>query len=95
MMIDSGLIAEGSIKGLLTGTHFNRCKKVHLVAALSFKKLHFNTFLEKYAEETHIEKLDEKEIYDILIADSKKPDSVNLFALGDVLRKYEFSQIKH
>lgn len=89
MMIDSGIIAEGSIKGLLTGTHFNRCKKVHLVAALSFKKLHFNTFLEKYAEETHIEKLDEKEIYDILIADSKKPDSVNLFALGDVLRKYE------
>lgn len=88
-MIDSGLIAEGSVKGLLTGTHFNRCKKIHSVAALSFKKLHFNAFLEKYAEETHTDKLEEREIIDILEADSKKPDNNILYYLEDVLRKYE------
>lgn len=89
MMIDCGLIAEGSMKGLITGTHFNRCKKVHLVAALSFKKLHFNAFYEKYAQEDHVEKLDEKEIHEILKADLSNPDNRTLFLLDDILRKYE------
>lgn len=89
MMIDSELIAEGSIKGIINATHYNRCKKVHLVAALLFKKLHFNTFYEKYTEKNHINKLEEKQIIDILNSDSKKPDDVNLFLLDDVLRKYE------
>lgn len=89
MMIDSGLIAEGSMKGLITGTHFNRCKKLHVAAALSFKKLHFNAFFEKYNESTRPEKLNEEEIVDILTADSKNPNNDNLLLLEDVLRKYE------
>lgn len=89
MMIDSELIAEGSLKGLINGTHFNRCKKLHLVVAMSFKKLHFSEFLEKYSKETHIEKLNEQLIFDILKIDSNVPQDSTPFLLQDVLRKYE------
>lgn len=89
LMTDCGLIAEGSLNGLLTGKHFNRCKKLHSIAALSIKKLHFNAFLVKYARDEHVEKLDESEIFNILQADSHNPDDATLFLLADVLRKYE------
>lgn len=89
LMVDSGLIAEGSLKGLLKGTHFNRSKKLHTVTALSFKKLHFNAFFLKYTEETHANKLEEKEIFEILESDLKNPDGRTLLLLDDILRKYE------
>lgn len=85
-MIDSGLIAEGSLNGLLNGTHFNRCKKIHPVAALSFKILHFNEFLKEYDKIEHVSKLHLSEIIEILERDSGiETMDVTLFELQDVL----------
>lgn len=46
IMVNSGLIASGSIRGIIGGTHFNRCKKLHPVVALAFKVIHFKQFLD-------------------------------------------------
>lgn len=45
LMVDSSLLADGSVRGFLSGTHFDRCKKLHPVVALSLKMLHFKFFL--------------------------------------------------
>lgn len=67
-MIESGIIAEGSIKGILSGTHFNRCKQIHVSTATAMKILHFNAFLEKYEEDTMLNrnKLSSNEIAEML-----------------------------
>lgn len=90
LMVDSGLLAEGSVGGLLKGSHFNRCKKLHPVAALSFKILHFEAFWKWYDEKEHPEKLHMDELVEIL-----QNDSVNLATtdavipmLRDVLDQY-------
>lgn len=47
IMVDTGLLANGSVNGFLTGTHFNRCKCLHPLVSLAFRILHFESFLEK------------------------------------------------
>lgn len=90
LMVESGLIAEGSVRGFLAGTHFNRCKRIHPAAALSFKILHFKEFLKEYNAESHCEKLHEREILQILNDDSRNPDNISftLFLLKDVIDRY-------
>lgn len=48
LFVLSGLLTEGSLNSFISGKHFNRCKKLHPVAALSFKSLHFKNFLNSY-----------------------------------------------
>lgn len=50
IMVERRLLADGSVREFLNGTNFNRYKKLHVVAALSFEVLHFKAFLEKYLE---------------------------------------------
>lgn len=90
LMVDSELLAEGSLKGFLTGTHFNRCKKIHPVAALSLKILHFKTFLKLYGEKTHSEKQHLNEVIEILMDDLDKRTTTNvkLPQLKDILEQY-------
>ncbi|GFX20244.1 uncharacterized protein TNCV_1438031 [Trichonephila clavipes] len=45
MMIESNIIASGSVNGLVEGKHFNRCKRLHPLMALGLKMLHFDHFL--------------------------------------------------
>ncbi|GFT48907.1 uncharacterized protein TNCV_2771221 [Trichonephila clavipes] len=45
MRIESNIIASGSVKGLVEGKHFNRCKRLHPLMALVLKMLHFDHFL--------------------------------------------------
>lgn len=66
LMIDSGLIANGSLRGVLGGTHFNRCKKILPIIALSFRIIHFNHFFETYEKSTRIETLSLEEIMENL-----------------------------
>lgn len=40
------MLAPGSLNGLITGKHFNRCKRIHHILALAFEILHFQAFLE-------------------------------------------------
>lgn len=49
MLVDSGILAGGSLNSFLTGKHFNRCKKIHPILSLAIEKLHFDSFLQKSA----------------------------------------------
>ncbi|GFV16753.1 uncharacterized protein TNCV_4419401 [Trichonephila clavipes] len=46
MMIESNIIASGSVNGSVEGKHFNRCKRLHPLMALGLKMLHFDHFLD-------------------------------------------------
>lgn len=46
MMVQSNLLAMGSLNGFLEGKHFNRCKKLHPLMAMGLEMLHFKSFLD-------------------------------------------------
>lgn len=45
-MVESGLLASGSVNGFITGTHFNRCRRLYPIVSLAIQILHFQSFLE-------------------------------------------------
>ncbi|CAD6235328.1 GSCOCG00012410001-RA-CDS, partial [Cotesia congregata] len=45
MMIESKIVASGSVNGILEDKHFNRCKRLHPLMALGLQILHFDEFL--------------------------------------------------
>ncbi|GFX35215.1 uncharacterized protein TNCV_100221 [Trichonephila clavipes] len=45
-MIESNIIASGSVNGLVEGKHFNHCKRLHSLMARGLKMLHFDHFLD-------------------------------------------------
>lgn len=86
LMVDSNLLADGSVRGFLSGTHFNRCKKLHPVIALSLKMLHFEFFWKMIGQnETHM-----NELIEILEADSVSYETttVAIPMLTSILDKY-------
>lgn len=89
-MTNSNILAEGSIKGFLTGTHFNRSKKLHVVVATAFKKLQFEAFFHKYMQEDHDERLHKVEIIETLEDDKKNPANIDrtMYRLQDLLKHY-------
>lgn len=46
VMVQSNLLAMGSLNGFLEGKHFNKCKKLHPLMAVGLEILHFKSFLE-------------------------------------------------
>lgn len=46
IMMESDLLASGSISGFIEGKHFNRCKRLHPMMALGLEILHFRSYLE-------------------------------------------------
>lgn len=46
LLVLSELVSEGSLPGIISGKHFSRCKKNHIIASLAFKVLHFKRFLQ-------------------------------------------------
>lgn len=89
-MVESGILADGSVRGIIGGTHFNRCKKLHSVAALSFKTLHFKAFLEIYFKENDEVILYEEELIEMLQRDNQNPGDTDktLFMLNDLMNRY-------
>lgn len=47
ILTETEVIAHGSLNGLISGKHFNRCKRIHPLLALGFEVLHFQAFLQK------------------------------------------------
>lgn len=45
IMVDSEILASGSVSGFIEGKHFNRCKRLHPMMALGLQILHFRSFL--------------------------------------------------
>lgn len=46
IMVQSNLLASGSVNGFLEGKHFNRYKRLHPLMGLGLQILHFKSFLE-------------------------------------------------
>lgn len=46
MLVNSGVLADGSVNTFLTGKHFNRCRKIHPILSLALQLLHIDKFLE-------------------------------------------------
>lgn len=86
IMVDSELMASGSINGFITGKHFNRCKRLHPILSLAFSTLHFRQFLKVNGIEIS------SEIQDFVIQynDTKSESSIiECEALLQIVRKYE------
>lgn len=45
MMVESNLLASGSVNGFISGKHFNRCKRLHPLVSLALQVLHFERFM--------------------------------------------------
>lgn len=90
-MVESGLLADGSLNGLIEAFHFNRCKRIHPAVALSFRILHFKIFLDTYEVAPHDTKLSLQEMIEILHRDTHMPNArqTTIFELQDVLSCYE------
>ncbi|CAH1110603.1 unnamed protein product [Psylliodes chrysocephalus] len=46
IMVQSNLLASGSVGGFLEGKHFNRCKRLHPLMSVGLETLHFRSFLD-------------------------------------------------
>ena len=47
ILIDSGVLAGGSLNGFVSGRHYIRCKRLYPMLALAFSMFHFQMFLDK------------------------------------------------
>lgn len=46
VLIDSEVLARGSLNSFITGKHYNRCRKIHPLLSLALQILHFKKFLQ-------------------------------------------------
>lgn len=54
IMVDTKMLANGSVNSFIAGKHFNRCKRLHPIMALALQILHFEKFVqEKNVELSH------------------------------------------
>jgi hypothetical protein len=44
-LTETEVLAPGSLKGFISGKHYNRCKRLHPLLALAMEILHFRSFL--------------------------------------------------
>ncbi|CAF4952709.1 unnamed protein product [Pieris macdunnoughi] len=86
VMLNSEILASGSINSFITGKHFNRCKRLHTLLSLALQTLHF----EKFANDRSIEITDEMKKYlsDFMTEKSVNP-TVTREDLVDCFEKYE------
>ncbi|XP_011171576.3 uncharacterized protein LOC105204222 [Solenopsis invicta] len=75
VMINSDLLASGSINGFLEGKHFNRCRRLHPIIYLAINILHFESF----ADSENIEITDQvkKYLQDFIKHRSERPTVQN------------------
>lgn len=86
IMIDTELIASGSVNGFLTGKHFNRCKRLHPTVSLAFSILHFRQFL----KECNIEITEEMKSYITNYNNTKSAACmIEHQPLADIIIQYE------
>ena len=51
MFIESGIVSEGSIKGILSGKHYNRSVLCHKIMYEALQRLRFQAFLDSRTED--------------------------------------------
>lgn len=89
VLVESTLIARGSLPSVLAGNNFNRCKKLHVVAATALKYMHFLTFLSAESKSEFEKDMLLLEIRQSLQMNIDKNDGVNYYGLDDILEKYD------
>lgn len=72
ILVQSEVLAEGSMNGFLDGKHFNRCKRLHPLVAAALQSLHFEQFFSTYEIDHEIFIEDLKEVL------NNQPQAVNL-----------------
>lgn len=85
MLVDRGLLANGSVNSFITGKHFNRCRKTHPILSLALQILYFNSFLQNYDFDVESTKL-------VLLQFSNEKSTcpkINDEKCKDVFEKYE------
>lgn len=55
MFIESGLVSEGSIKGVMSGKHYNRAVRSHKMMYEALQRLRFEAFLDTLDDGSHNE----------------------------------------
>eukprot|EP00794_Sanderia_malayensis_P012433 gene12433-13718_t len=55
VFIESGIVSEGSIKGVLSGKHYNRSVRCHKIMYEVMERLRFEVFLDTMSEEERID----------------------------------------
>lgn len=79
ILSECGILAQGSLKGFITGTHFNRCKRIHTLLAAAMELLHFQRF---YHNAYDISDELKEEILNL----QRKPSKFNFDQLSDDLK---------
>ena len=44
-LVESGILASGSLRGFMEGKNYSRCRRVHSMFAIALQSLHFEAFL--------------------------------------------------
>ena len=60
MLIETDVLATGSLNGFLIGKHFNRCKRLHPILGLALEILHFQVFIDSYDEKDELKAMTDK-----------------------------------
>ena len=51
IIIEPGLVASGSVKGVMNGRHYNRAFQMHKIVSEAMQRLRFQQFLDSLPEE--------------------------------------------
>lgn len=51
IIIESGLVASGSVKGVMNRHHYNRAFRMHKIVSEAMQRLRFQQFLDSLSEE--------------------------------------------
>ena len=83
------VIASGSLKGLISGKHYNRCKRIHPLFAAAMEMLHFKLFISSCDNLGEREDLIEKQLSEM----TKRDSSVNRADFSKVYLSNELMEI--
>ena len=54
ILVESGVLASGSLNGFMKCSAFKRCKRIHSMLALACKVLRFKKFLKEYPKKDDV-----------------------------------------
>ena len=52
ILCNAEILTTSPMQGFISGKHFSRCKRIHLLFALALQILHFQQFLEKMGDKS-------------------------------------------
>ena len=88
MLIESGLVSEGSIKGVMSGKHYNRAVRSHKMMYEALERLQFEAFMDTLDDGYHNEVISfVKTIQESFPNDVK--EKVESDEFNNLLKRYE------